>query len=118
MKKNKKEFSAEQKEHILKMFVEKKSLTEIGKTFETTSTTIAARLDDWGIRKKQTEEERKKEEKRKVFEKYDSKKELIIELYLNEKKSLTYISSCFKLDIGMLVRKSIVTGKQIGRAHV
>ena len=87
------------------MFVEKKSLTEIGKTFETTSTTIAARLDDWGIRKKQTEEERKKEEKRKVFEKYDSKKESIIELYLNKKKSLAYISSYFKLDRNMLVSK-------------
>ena len=105
MKKNKKEFSAEQKEQILKMFIEKKSLTKIGKTFETTSTTIAARLDEWGIRKKQTEEERKKEEKRKVFEKYDSKKELVIELYLNKKKSLTYISSYFKLDRHMLVRK-------------
>ena len=105
MHKNKKEFSAEQKEEIIKMFIEEKSLTKIGAHFKTTSTTIATRLDEWKIRKKQTEEERKKEEKRKVFEKYDSKKELILKMYVNDKRSASFISNLLKLDRGMLIEK-------------
>ena len=113
MYKNKKEFSAEQKEEIIKMFIEEKSLTKIGVHFKTTGTTIAARLDEWGIRKKQTEVERKEEEKKKVFEKYDSKKKEILKMYVDNKKSVSFISNLLKLDRGMLVEKIKIWGIKI-----